>query len=75
MAEVPTYYDGKTSVVELYDAGESANNGILAAVDPSGSTFNDGQCRIYSRNNPSVAWNLSRDRPQWLQLSGNGDPR
>ena len=58
MAEVPTYYDGKTSVVELYDAGESANSGTLAVLDPSGNIFNDGECRIYSRSNPSVAWNL-----------------
>jgi hypothetical protein len=60
LAEVPTYYHGKTFVVELYDAGESANNGTLQVVDPSGTTFNDGECRIYSRNNPSVAWNLQQ---------------
>ena len=36
MAEVPTYYHGKTFVVELYDAGESANSGTLAVLDPSG---------------------------------------
>ena len=60
LAEVPTYYHGKTFVIELYDAGESANNGTLAVVDPSGTTFNDGECRIYSRNNPSVAWNLQQ---------------
>ena len=58
LAEVPTYYHGKTFVVELYDAGESAANGTLQVVDPTGATFDDGQCRIYSRNNPSVAWNL-----------------
>ena len=32
-------------------------------VDPSGSTFDDGQCRIYSRNSPSVAWNLQQTIP------------
>ena len=58
MAEVPTYYHGKTFVVELYEAGESANRGTLAVLDPSGNIFNDGECRIYSRSNPSVAWNL-----------------
>jgi hypothetical protein len=63
LAEVPTYYHGKTFVVELYDPGESANNGTLAVVDPTASTFNDGQCRIYSRNNPSVPWNLQQTIP------------
>ena len=63
LAEVPTYYHGKTFVVELYDAGESANNGTLAVVDPSTNVFNDGQCRIYSRNNPTVAWNLQQTIP------------
>ncbi|HET9202535.1 MAG TPA: TadE/TadG family type IV pilus assembly protein [Acidimicrobiia bacterium] len=63
LAEVPTYYHGKTFVIELYDAGESADPGTLAVVDPSGSTFDDGQCRIYSRNNPSVAWNLQQTIP------------
>ena len=60
LAEVPTYYHGKTFVVELYDAGESAANGTLQVTDPSGATFNGGECRIYSRNNPSVAWNLQQ---------------
>jgi hypothetical protein len=63
LAEVPTYYHGKTFVVELYDAGESAANGTLAVVDPTASVFNDGQCRIYSRNNPTVAWNLQATIP------------
>ncbi|HEU5112757.1 MAG TPA: hypothetical protein VFU96_05525, partial [Acidimicrobiia bacterium] len=63
LAEVPTYYHGKTFVVELYDAGESASNGTLAVVDPGGSTFNDGECRIYSRNNPSAAWSLQSTIP------------
>ncbi len=60
LAEVPTYYHGKTFVIELYDAGESANNGTLAVKDPTGATFNDGECRIYSRNNPSAAWSLQQ---------------
>ncbi len=55
LAEVPTYYHGKTFVVELYDAGESADNGTLQVVDPSATTFNDGECRIYSRNHPTAA--------------------
>ena len=50
-------------MIELYDAGESADPGTLAVVDPSGSTFDDGQCRIYSRNSPSVAWNLQQTIP------------
>ena len=75
LAEVPTYYHGKTFVVELYDAGESAANGTLQVVDPSGTTFNDGECRIYSRNNPSAAWNLQQTIPVWLELPGNSDTR
>jgi Putative Flp pilus-assembly TadE/G-like len=60
LAEVPTYYHGKTFVVELYDAGESAANGTLQVVSPSGSVFTGGECRIYSRNNPSVPWTLQQ---------------
>ena len=32
-------------------------------LDPSGNIFNDGECRIYSRSNPSVAWNLQQTIP------------
>ncbi len=60
LAEVPTYYHGKTFVVELYDAGESSNNGTLQVVDPSGSVFNNGECRIYSRNNTAAPWSLQQ---------------
>jgi Putative Flp pilus-assembly TadE/G-like len=58
LAEVPTYYHGKTFVVEFFDAGESAATGTLQMVSPDGSVFNDGQCRIYTRNNPGQAWSL-----------------
>ncbi|REK12823.1 MAG: hypothetical protein DWQ40_10685 [Actinobacteria bacterium] len=63
LAEVPSYYNGKTFVVELYDPGESANNGTLQVIDPTGSTFDAGECRIYSRNNPTVPWNLQQTIP------------
>ncbi|MGA7228207.1 MAG: hypothetical protein WBZ45_08370, partial [Acidimicrobiia bacterium] len=60
LAEVPTYYHGKTFVVELYDAGESAANGTLQVVDPTGNVFTGGECRIYSRNDTSVPWSLQQ---------------
>ncbi|MFZ0627183.1 MAG: TadE/TadG family type IV pilus assembly protein [Acidimicrobiia bacterium] len=60
LAEVPTYYHGKTFVVELYDAGESAANGTLQVVDPTGNVFTGGECRIYSRDNTSVPWSLQQ---------------
>jgi hypothetical protein len=58
LAEVPTYYAGKTFVVELYDAGESANNGTLQVIGANGSVFNAGQCRIYDRDNTTQPWVL-----------------
>ncbi len=63
LAEVPTYYHGKTFVIELYDAGESAANGTLQVKDPSGNTFNDGECRIYERSHTSPNWNLQQVVP------------
>jgi hypothetical protein len=58
LAEVPTYYHGKTFVVELYDPGESAATGTLQVVGPDLTVFNDGECRIYDRNNPTQPWAL-----------------
>lgn len=63
LAEVPTYYHGKTFVVELFDAGESAANGTLQVVDPTGGVFNGGECRIYDRNNPGQPWVLRQTIP------------
>lgn len=63
LAEVPTYYQGKTFVIELYDPGESAQTGTLQVVGPDGTVFNDGECRIYSRNNTSSPWNLQQTIP------------
>ena len=56
VAEVPDFYRGKTFVIELYDAGESAATGTLQPIDPSGSVFNDGICRIYSKNAAEASW-------------------
>jgi hypothetical protein len=63
LAEVPTYYHGKTFVVELYDPGESSAPGTLQMVGPDGSVFNDGECRIYDRDNPSQSWSLQLTIP------------
>lgn len=63
LAEVPSYYHGKTFVVEFFDAGESAATGTLQMVSPDGSVFNDGQCRIYTRNNPGQDWSLQTTIP------------
>ena len=58
LAEVPDYYAGKTFVVEMYDTGESDADGTLQPIDPSGSVFNSGECRIYSRDITSSSWTL-----------------
>jgi hypothetical protein len=60
LAEVPTYYHGKTFVVELYDPGESAATGTLQVMGPDGAVFNDGECRIYDRTNPTQPWALQQ---------------
>jgi hypothetical protein len=60
LAEVPTYYHGKTFVVELYDPGESSAPGTLQVVGPDLTVFNDGECRIYDRNNPAQPWSLQQ---------------
>jgi len=51
LAEVPAFYNGKTFVVELWDAGDAKGGGTLAVVDPTGDVFNDGECRISRRPN------------------------
>jgi hypothetical protein len=58
LAEVPNYYAGKTLVVELYDPGESADNGDLEVVGDDGNVWNTTGCRIYDRDDPSQSWNL-----------------
>ena len=63
LAEVPDFYATKTFVVELYDPGESSRDGTLQVVDPSGSTFNDGECRIYDRDNTTQPWTLRQTIP------------
>jgi hypothetical protein len=51
----------------MYDPGEFNAPGnptaSLQLWDPSLSTFDDGECRIYSRNNPSDSWNLQQTIP------------
>lgn len=57
LAEVPDYYAGKTFVVEMYDVGESAATGTLQVIDPrTGTPFNSGECRIYSRTIAQTSW-------------------
>jgi Putative Flp pilus-assembly TadE/G-like len=63
LAEVPTYYHGKTFVVELWDPGDAPGGGTLQVVDPTGSTFDDGDCRIYSRINTTSSWTLQQTIP------------
>ena len=63
LAEVPTYYHGKTFVVELFDPGESLAPGTLQVVGPDLTVFNDGECRIYDRDNPTQPWSLQQTIP------------
>lgn len=63
LAEVPDFYAGKTLVVELYDPGESAANGTLQVLEPSGAVFDLGECRVYDRNNPTQPWVLQNTIP------------
>jgi hypothetical protein len=58
LAEVPSYYHGKTFVVELWDPGDAPGGGTLKMVDPSGNAFNDGQCRVYTRPTVNADWTL-----------------
>ncbi len=60
LAEVPTYYHGKTFVVELYDPGESVATGTLQVVGPDLTVFDDGECRVYDRNSPAQPWALQQ---------------
>ncbi|MGF1616974.1 MAG: TadG family pilus assembly protein [Acidimicrobiia bacterium] len=56
LAEVPAFYNGKTFVVELWDAGDAPGGGSLAVVDPSLQVFDDGECRISRRPNLDADW-------------------
>lgn len=59
LAEVSDTYQGKTFVIELYDPGESNQNGYLKVIDPrTGLAFADagGQCRVYHRNRNTSTW-------------------
>ena len=58
VAEVKDWYKGKTFVVELFDPGESSQTGTLQIVAPDGNVFDDGDCRIYVRNNAASPWTL-----------------
>ena len=60
LAEVPTYYHGKTFVIELYDPGESSANGTLQVVGTRRHVFNDGECRIYDRSSATQPWSLQQ---------------
>lgn len=55
LAEVLPVYKGKTFVVELYDAGESAAPGDLQVIDPTGSIYT-GPCEVFSRDNVTDPW-------------------
>lgn len=57
LAEVLSIYKGKTFVVELYDAGESAAPGTLQVIAPGGAVFS-GTCRIYDRTLTTDPWVL-----------------
>ncbi len=62
LAEVETFYHGKTFVVEMYDPGEFSGGGTaqLEIWDPPGTgPFDGGECRVYSRNNVTDPWNLT----------------
>ena len=63
LAEVPTYYHGKTFVVELWDAGDAPGGGTLQVVDPTDNTFDDGECRIYMKAGPTGSWSLQQTIP------------
>lgn len=58
LADVPPYYAGKTFVIELFDPGESADNGDLEVVGPTGAIWDTTGCRIYVRDNPTQPWSL-----------------
>ena len=56
LAEVLPYYAGKTFVIEMYDAGESSQNGTIRLIDPrTGSVYADG-CRIFKRDHTASTW-------------------
>ncbi len=65
LAEVPAFYAGKTFVVELYDPGEFSGpgTGYLQVMGPDGPVWDDGECRVYDRDNPSLPWSLFNTIP------------
>ena len=63
VAEIQDYYAGKTFVIEMYDPGESAADGTLQVVDPTGSVFNGGECRIYTRDEVTDPWTQTQTIP------------
>lgn len=46
LAEVPDYYAGKTLVIELYDPGESSQNGTLQVIAANDLVF-AGDCTVF----------------------------
>lgn len=58
VADVASWYKGKTFVVELFDPGESSQTGTLQMLGPDGTVFDDGACRIYVRNSAANPWTL-----------------
>lgn len=69
LAEVQELYRGKTLVVELFDPGEGAS-GNLEMIAPDGAPFDDGACRIYSRNDTTVAWTLQSTPASCIEFVG-----
>ncbi|HSJ83347.1 MAG TPA: TadG family pilus assembly protein [Acidimicrobiia bacterium] len=63
LAEVPSYYHGKTFVVELWDPGDAPGGGTLKIVDPTGTPFDDGECRVYTRPTVTANWTLLNTIP------------
>lgn len=57
LADVPSFYAGKTFVIELYDPGESDDPGQLQVIGDDGTIWTDSGCTVYDRPNTSSAWN------------------
>ena len=73
VAEVADWYKGKTFVIELFDPGESANTGSLEMIAPDGGVFDDGACRIYTRNSVSSPWALQSTPSQCSESVSPGE--
>jgi hypothetical protein len=56
LAEVPSFYQGKTFVAELYDPGDVGTAGNIQLLQPDGTVF--PSCRQYVRDDNTVGWNL-----------------